>query len=46
MTVHATIGQDDGGFALSFEVEAKLPKMTQEAADTLVADRPHGLPLF
>ncbi len=39
VTVRTTFNrEDDGGFALSFEVQATLPKMTQEAADALVAD--------
>ena len=33
----ATLGRDGEGFALSFEIEATLPKMTQEAADAFVA---------
>ena len=37
VTCRATIGKEGEAFALSFEIDAELPKMTQAAADTLIA---------
>ena len=37
VTCRATIGKDGEAFALSFEIEAELPKLDQRAADKLVA---------
>lgn len=37
VTCRATIGKDGDDFALSFEIDAELPKLTQEAADKLIA---------
>ena len=38
VTCRATIGKDGEAFALSFEIDAELPKMDQHAADKLVAE--------
>lgn len=38
VTCRATIGKDGEAFALSFEIEAELPKMTQAAAEALIAE--------
>ena len=37
VTCHATIGKDGDDFALSFEIEAVLPNLTQAEAEALVA---------
>ena len=37
VTVRTTIGKDGENFALSFEIEATLPKLTQAEAEALVA---------
>ena len=37
VTCRATIGKDGEAFALSFEIEATLPKLSQSDAETLVA---------
>ena len=38
VTCRATIGKDGEAFALAFEIEAELPKMSQQAAEALVAE--------
>lgn len=38
VTCRATIGKDGEDFALSFEIEAKLPKLFQADADALIAE--------
>lgn len=38
VTCRATIGKDGEDFALSFEIEAKLPKLSQADADALIAE--------
>ena len=38
VTCRATIGKEGEAFALSFEIEARLPKLAQADADALVAE--------